>query len=110
MQSIWEKVMRPWYPLLGAAVAALVLQACAPKPEPVTVDVVYDKYGSEIVTQECRPISQPVNPTLPARLPVCECPPGTQPGTVVNVASPNYQQCVPIPPQGGNRQRGPNNP
>lgn len=77
----------------------LVLASCAPKPEPIMPEPVYDKYGA-ITINECRPSTVPVNPNYPARLPICkECPSGTQPNPNA-VASPTLPQCVPIP-EGG---------
>ena len=66
--------------VFAAASAALVVVSCAPKPEPVTVDVAYDKFGDAVV-YECRPSTIPPNPNYPERLPICEenCPPGTVP-------------------------------
>jgi hypothetical protein len=93
--------------VFAAASAALVIVSCAPKPEPVTVDVVYDKFGDAVV-YECRPSTIPPNPNYPERLPICDekCPPGTMPNPN-STAAPTLPQCVPINEGGDNpgRQR-----
>lgn len=97
--------------LFAVASVSLVVASCAPKPEPVSVDVVYDKFGDAVV-YECRPSTVPVSPNYPERLPICEqdCPPGTMPNPQTSTAA-TLPQCIPIPEgsDGGNdRQRGPN--
>lgn len=81
----------------AACILGLALAACAPKPEPIAPEVVYDKYGEAIVN-ECRPSTIPISPNYPERLPICDerCPPGTtqNPNTTAATTLP---QCVPIP-------------
>jgi hypothetical protein len=98
--------------VFAAASAALVIVSCAPKPEPVTVDVVYDKFGDAVV-YDCRPSTIPPNPNYPERLPVCEqtCPPGTMRNPNTSAAR-TLPQCVPIDEGsdgGGGQPRNPNN-
>jgi hypothetical protein len=99
--------------VFGAIALAFVAASCAPKPEPVTVDVVYDKFGDAVV-YECRPSTVPVSPNYPERLPICEqkCPPGTTQNPNTSVAA-TLPQCVPIPEGsdgGGNQRPNPNTP
>jgi hypothetical protein len=79
----------------------LLLASCAPKPAPIEPEPLYDKYGSVIVTNECRPSSQPISPNYPERLPICaeECAPGTMrnPQFTTTEAVTRIPQCVPIP-------------
>jgi hypothetical protein len=96
---------------IAAVSIGLVLASCAPKPQPIMPEPVYDKYGAVITTNECRPSDMPISPNYPERLPVCEqeCPPGTQRG-VNTVAAAGIPQCVPIPNEGSDttQQRGKN--
>lgn len=94
-----------------ACLFGMALVSCAPKPAPLEPEPLFDKYGEVIVTNECRPSSQPISPNYPDRLPVCEerCPPGTQPGPPNAVAAaPERLQCVPIPDDDDDNQRGQN--
>ena len=93
-------------------VAAVLLASCAPKPEPILPEPVYDKYGNAVI-EECRPSSQPVSPNYPERLPICQetCAPGTMPNPNATAAR-TLPQCVPIPPDEDNNrtpQRGQQN-
>jgi hypothetical protein len=93
---------------IAACILGLALASCAPKPEPIVPEVIYDKYGEAIVN-ECRPSTIPVSPNYPERLPICDerCPPGTMPNPNATVAAPTLPQCVPIPDDDDdNPQRG----
>jgi hypothetical protein len=96
--------------VFAAASAALVIVSCAPKPEPVTVDVVYDKFGDAVV-YECRPSTVPVSPNYPERLPICDekCPPGQMSNPNASASS-TLPQCVPIPEGSDNTGNQPRNP
>jgi hypothetical protein len=103
--------MQIWVKTFAAIAVGTILASCAPKPEPIMPEPVYDKYGT-IVVNECRPSTVPVSPNYPERLPICEeeCPPGTMQNPNAN-ASPTLPQCIPINEgsDGGGRQ-SPNNP
>ncbi len=83
---------------IAALILGLALASCAPKPEPIAPEVIYDKYGEAIVN-ECRPSTMLVSPNYPERLPICEerCPPGTVQNPNASVAATTLPQCVPIP-------------
>ena len=92
---------------------SLVLVSCAPKPDPVTVDVVYDKFGDAVV-YGCRPSTIRPNPNYPERLPICD-----QEGLPGNAPNPNaiaastLPQWIPIDDDsdgGGNQPHNPNTP
>jgi hypothetical protein len=104
--------MRREFLFVSAVVGIVVLQACAPKPEPILPEPIFDKYGEAVGTDlVCRPQRQPVSPNYPERLPICEqqCPPGTMLNPQLSVAAAaRNPECVRIPDTNDNDdpQRG----
>ena len=98
---------------IGLLSVTVLLAACAPKPDPIMPEPVYDKYGAAIITeQSCRPAQQSINANYPERLPLCECDPGQELSTQSIAAG--RPQCGPIRDEGGNddpqQPRGQNGP
>ena len=97
-------------PFLASSLSVtLVLAACAPQPEPIVPEPIYDKFGRlEAVCVSDAEIRDPNN-TLP-RLPRCEdrCDPGERPTFTV---AGQWPICTPIPRDDGNDpQRDPQRP
>jgi hypothetical protein len=89
-----ERLMLRLHVLSSAIVAALVVASCAPKPEPIVPEPIYDKFGH--LEAVCVNDDEQRNPnsTLP-QLPRCEdhCDPGQQPTFTVRG---QWPICTPI--------------